>query len=102
MRSFRPIGGPPCVICHELPAAYHNDADGSWGTMLCYRCDQDDDNMCWASYLNRKYRSHLYLANPIVMINIAGFILGTGLDNYCYCGNCDPNWFLYGWVCYPD
>ena len=90
------------MTCHELPAAYHNDADGSWGTMLCYRCDQDDDNMCWASYLNRKYRSHLYLANPIVMINIAGFILGNGLSNYCYCGECDPNWFLRGWVCYPD
>ena len=102
MGSFRPIGGPPCEICHELPSAYHSDSDGSWGTMLCYRCVQDDDNMCWASYLNRKYRTHPFLDNPIIMFNVAGFILGTGLQNYCYCGECDPNWFLHGWVCYPD
>ena len=58
--------------------------------------------MDWAFYLNRKYRSHPYLADPIVTINIAGFILGTGLEKYCRCGDCDPNWFLCGWVCYPD
>ena len=56
--------------------------------------------MCWAVYLGRKYRTHPFLGNPIIMFNIAGFILGTGLDWYCRCGECDPNWFLRGWVCY--
>ena len=98
MGSFGPKGGPPCERCHQLPSVYHSDAFG----LMCHRCLQDDDNMHWASYLNRKYRTHLFIGNSIIMINVAGFILGTGLHNYCRCGDCDPNWFLHGWVCYPD
>ena len=78
MGSFGPEGGPPCERCHQLPSVYHSDAYG----LMCYRCLQDDDNMCWASYLNFKYRT-----NP-------------WLNRYCQCGECDPNWFLRGWVCY--
>ena len=96
MGSFGPEGGPPCEMCHQLPSVYHSDAYG----LMCYRCLQENDNMCWAVYLGRKYRTHPFLGNPIIMFNIAGFILGTGLDWYCRCGECDPNWFLRGWVCY--
>ena len=98
MGSFGPKGGPPCQTCHQLPSVYHSDFSG----LVCHRCMQDGDNMDWASYINRKYRSHLYLADPIVTTNLAAFILGTGLEQYCRCGRCNPNWFLCGWVCYPD
>ena len=98
MGSFGPEGGSKCERCHQLPSVYHSDAFG----LMCNRCMQDDNNMQWALYLNRKYRTHLYISNSIIMNNIAGFILGTGLHYYCRCGDCDPNWFLHGWVCYPD
>ena len=93
---FGPEGGPPCDVCHQLPSVCPGDARG----LMCHRCLQDADNMRWAYYLNFKYRTNPGLADPIIMFNVAGFILGTGLNRYCQCGECDPNWFLRGWVCY--
>ena len=26
----------------------------------------------------------------------------TPFDNYCHCGKCSLNWFLQGWVCWPE
>ena len=49
------------------------------------------------------YRTHTFFGdvnNWIVTVRIAEFLLGTGLDYYCHCGECNPNWFLRGWVCY--
>ena len=59
-------------------------------------------NIHWAAYWDRKYRTHPFLGNAIIMVNVAEFILGTGLEDYCRCGECNPNWFLRGWVCYGD
>ena len=39
---FGPGGGPPCEVCHQQPSVCHSDAYG----LMCYRCVQDDDNMC--------------------------------------------------------
>ena len=96
MGSFGPEGGPPCKVCHQLPSVCHCDARG----LVCHRCLQKDDNECWAYYLNWKYRTNPLLGDPIIMFDVAVFILGTGLNRYCQCDGCDPNWFLRGWVCY--
>ena len=39
---FGPGGGPPCKVCHQQPSVCDSDAYG----LMCYRCVQDDDNMC--------------------------------------------------------
>ena len=39
---FGPGGGPPCKVCHQQPSVCDSDAYG----LVCYRCVQDDDNMC--------------------------------------------------------
>ena len=98
MGSLGPNGYPQCETCHQLPLVYHSDFVG----FVCLRCMQNEDNIDWALYINRKYRSHLYLADPIVTTTMACFILGTGLEQYCQCGRCNPSWFLRGWVCYGD
>ena len=93
---FGPEGGPPCDVCHQLPSVCPGDARG----LMCHRCLQDDDNKCWAYYLNFKYRTNPRIGSPIIMLNVAGFLLGSGLNRYCQCDGCDPNWFLRGWVIY--
>ena len=93
---FGPEGGPPCKVCHQLPSVCHCDARG----LVCHRCLQKDENKCWAYHLNWKHRANPLLGDPIIMFNVAVFILGTGLNRYCQCDGCDPNWFLRGWVCY--
>jgi len=93
---FGPEGGPPCKVCHQLPSVCHCDAHG----LVCHRCLQKDDNECWAYHFNWKYRTNPLLGDPIIMFDVAVFILGTGLNRYCQCDGCDPNWFLRGWVCY--
>ena len=98
MGSFGPKGGPPCERCQQLPSVYHSDRFG----LMCNRCLQEDDNIHWAAYWGRKYRTHPFLGNAIIMVNVAEFILGTGLKDYCRCGECNPNWFLRGWTCYGD
>ena len=39
---FGPGRGPSCEVCHQQPSVCHSDAYG----LMCYRCVQDDDNMC--------------------------------------------------------
>ena len=98
MGSFGPKGGPPCERCQQLPSVYHSDRFG----LMCNRCLLDHDNIHWAAYLCRKYRTHPFLGNAIIMVNVGEFILGNGLRDYCRCGECNPNWFLRGWTCYGD
>ena len=95
-KLFGPKGGPPCKVCHQLPSVCHCDARG----LVCHRCLQKDDNECWAYHFNWKYRTNPLLGDPIIMFDVAVFILGAGLIRYCQCDGCDPNWFLRGWVCY--
>ena len=61
---------------------------------------EEDDNFQWAAYWGRKFRTHPFFGDAIIMIHVAEFMLGTGLEDYCRCGECNPNWFLHGWVCY--
>ena len=96
-QSFGPKGGPPCEVCHQLPSVRRCDARG----YVCHRCLQKAENKCWADHQNWKYRAHPLLGDPIIMFNVAALILGTGLNRYCQCDGCDPNWFLRGWVCFP-
>ena len=88
MGSFGPRGGPPCVTCKLLPSVYHSDLFG----LVCNRCLQDDDNIHWAAHRGRKYRTHPVLGDAIMMVHIAELILGNGLESYCHCGECNPNW----------
>ena len=96
--KFWTKGGPPCKICMLLPSVYHSDTYG----LMCNKCLQDDENIHWAAYWGRKFRTHHFFGEAIITVHVAEFILGTGLESYCHCGECNPNWFLRGWVCYWD
>ena len=98
MGSFGPKGGPPCETCKHLPSVYHSDRYG----LMCNKCLQDDENIQWAAYWGRRFRTHHFFGEAIITVHVAEFILGTGLEHYCHCGECNPNWFLRGWVCYWD
>ena len=98
MGSFGAKGGPPCERCKQLPSVYHSDTFG----LMCNRCLQDDDNNHWVAHWSRKYRTHAVVGDAIITVHVAESLLGTGLDYYCHCGECNPNWFPRGWVCYGD
>ena len=96
MGSFGAEGGPPCRRCSQLPSVYHSDEFG----LLCNRCLQDFTNNHLIARWREITRTHPVLSDTEVTHHIAEFVLGNGLDAYCYCRECNPNWFLHGWVCY--
>ena len=63
MGSFGPKGGPPCERCQQLPSVYHSDRFG----LMCNRCLQEDDNVHWAAYWGRKYRTDRQALDRLVL-----------------------------------
>ena len=90
--------GPPCDTCGLLPSVYHAHGEG----FLCNRCFQDVENRECVAELRRKCIAHPVFGDSLITIHIVEFLQGTGLEYYCHCGGCNPNWFLRGWVCYGD
>ena len=80
--------------------ALHPSSD--WRRFSMHRCFQDVENKERIAELRRQCIAHPVFGDPIITIHIVEFLQGTGLEYYCYCGGCDPHWFLRGWVCYGD
>ena len=91
-----PDGGPPCEQCWELPSVYHSDVIG----LMCHRCLQSDSLAHLVGLLGNLLRNHRVFGNAEIARNIAEHVWGDGLENYSYCGACNPNWFLRGWKCW--
>ena len=46
---------------------------------MLYKACEEDDNFHWAAYWGRKFRTHPFFGDAIIMIHVAEFMLGTGL-----------------------
>ena len=97
MGSFGPRGGPPCEQCRQLPSVYHCDVLG----LLCNRCLQGNMNKQLTEWWGNLFREHPVMSDTAITRTIAEYVWGDGLEAYCYCGRCNPNWFLRGWICWP-
>ena len=64
MGSFGAKGGPPCETCKLLPSVYHSDTYG----LMCNKCLQDDENIQWAAYWGRKFRTHPFFVSLRFML----------------------------------
>ena len=86
----------PCQRCGQLPYAM---SSAKHGDLVCYRCPQIETNQlltrCWSLLL----RMHRVFGDFGITHNIVELLLGNGLHKYCTCGQCNPSWFLHGWVC---
>ena len=96
MTGFGPRGGPPCNRCRQLPSVFYSDLFG----LMCHRCHQSDTNRYLIEHWSMIYRTHPLLGDTGITRHIAEFLWGDVLSGYCSCGECNPNWFLCGWVCY--
>ena len=91
-----PNDGPPCEQCGELRSVYRCDIKG----LMCHRCLQSDSLDQLVAFWGQMFRNHRIMSNAEIARIIADQLWGDGLEPYCYCGECNPNWFLRGWVCY--
>ena len=91
-------GGPPCEHCGQLACVHRSETKG----LVCARCLQSECIDQLIGYWGNLHRNHCILSNTTLARNIAEHMYGDGLAAYCYCGECNPNWFLYGWVCCPS
>ena len=91
-----PRGGPPCERCGQLPSVCYSDTFG----LMCFRCPQNDKNRILMAHWGKIYRTHPVLGDVGITRHIVEFLWSDGLYRYCSCGQCNPNWFLHGWVCY--
>ena len=98
MGSYGPRGGPPCEQCRQLPSVYHCDVLG----LICNRCLQGNMNKQLTEWWGKLFREHPVMSDTAVTRTIAEYVWGDGLEAYCYCGRCNPNWFLRGWICWPS
>ena len=96
LSGFGPDSGPICEHCWELPSVYHSYDTG----LMCHRCLQSDSLAHLVGLWGNLLRNHRVFGNAEIARNIAEHVWGNGLENYCYCGRCDPNWVLRGWICW--
>ena len=97
-RSVGPLIGPSCTQCMVFPAVCPRRIP----RILCYRCIQDTLNLIQAMWWVAIFPRHLVLKDPIIVPRIVEYISGTGLEKFCRCGCCHPDWFLHGWECWID
>ena len=96
LTGFGPRGGPPCNRCRQLPSVVY----GEVFDLICHRCHQADTNFYLIAHWSMIYHTHPLLNDIGITRHVAEFLWGDGLSKYCSCGECNPNWFLRGWVCY--
>ena len=89
--------GPMCEQCGQLACVSRSETKG----LICARCLQGECIDQVISYWGNLHRNHSILSQPTLARNILEYMYGNGLAAYCYCGECNPNWFLHGWVCCP-
>ena len=92
-----PLIGPPCTQCMVFPAVRPRQIP----RILCYRCLQSTLNVMQSIWWTAIFPRHIVLCDPIIVPRIVEYTTGTGLDRYCHCGHCNPDWFLHGWECWP-
>ena len=88
-------GGPPCEQCGLLACVSRSETQ----QLICAKCLQGECIDQVISYWGNLHRNHRILSQPTIARNILEYMYGNGLAAYCYCGDCNLNWFLYGWVC---
>ena len=88
-------GGPLCEQCGQLACVSRSETKG----LICARCLQGECIDQVISYWGNLHRNHRILSQSTIARNILEYMYGNGLAAYCYCGDCNLNWFLYGWVC---
>ena len=87
-----------CEVCKQLRAVYLSDIIGG---RVCHRCLQGHANKRLTEWWSKLFRVHPVMCDVSVTRTIAEYLWGNGLDAYCHCGRCNPNWFLRGWICCP-
>ena len=92
-----PKGGPLCEHCGKLACVGRSETKG----LICARCLQGECIDQVISYWGNLHRNHSILSQPTLARHILEYMYGNGLAAYCYCGQCNPDWFLHGWVCCP-
>ena len=92
-----PTFGPLCEHCGMLFCAGRSETKG----LICARCLQGECIDQMIGYWGNLHRNHGILSQPTLARNILEYMYGNGLSAYCYCGQCNPDWFLHGWVCCP-
>ena len=97
LTGFDTRGGPPCEQCGELASVQRSETKG----LICARCLQSECIDQLIGFWGNLHRNHCILSHATAARNIAEHLWGDGLAGYCYCGHCNPNWFLRGWVCCP-
>ncbi len=89
--------GPLCNQCGILTCVSRSETKG----LICARCLQGECIDQMIGYWDNLHRNHNTLSQPTIARQIIEYMYGNGLSAYCYCGRCDPDWFLHGWVCCP-
>ena len=101
LRTTSPEGagarGPMCEQCGILACVSRSETKG----LICARCLQGECIDQVISYWGNLHRNHCILCQPTLARNILEYMFGNGLAAYCFCGTCNPDWFLHGWVCCP-
>ena len=92
--DFDNRGGPPCEQCGLLASVHRSETKG----LMCARCLQSDFIQQLVGFWGKLHRTHRILSDATIAYNIAEHLWGDGLEGYCYCGNCNPKWFLRGWI----
>ena len=97
LEGAAPKGGPLCEHCGLLTCVGRSEIKG----LVCARCLQTECIDQLINYWNSLHRSNEVLSDPTFARHIIEYMYGNGLSAYCYCGQCNPDWFLHGWVCCP-
>ena len=91
-----PRSGPMCEQCGILACVSRSETG-----LICARCLQGECIDQLISYWGNLHRNHRILSQPTLARNILEYMFSNGLAAYCYCGVCNPEWFLHGWICCP-
>ncbi len=84
-------GGLPCEQCGLLVCISRSESSG----LICARCLQSECIDQVISYWGNLHRNHRILSQPTIARNVLEYMFGNGLAAYCFCGTCNPDWFLH-------
>ena len=97
LEGAAPRSGPLCEHCGLLTCVGRSEIKG----LVCARCLQGECIDQWIGYWSSLHRNNEVLSDPTFARHIIEYMYGNGLSAYCYCGQCNPDWFLHGWICRP-
>ena len=97
LEGAAPKSGPLCEHCGLLTCVGRSETKG----LVCARCLQGECIDQWIGYWSSLHRNNEVFGEPTIARQIIEYMYGNGLSAYCYCGQCNPDWFLHGWICRP-